>query len=107
MSPARPESPAAWLQALDQIEASVAHALALATEVPLLPPPLGGDDPVREPLRRLEERLAGLDERLRQAEASAGGADDLLAEAIRTLGQWQEALAVTREKVADWANRAV
>ena len=107
MSPARPESPAVWLQALDQFEASVAQALALATEVPPLPPPAGGADSVREPLCRLEERLAGLDDRLRQAESTAGGADDLLAAAIQTLGQWQASLASTREKVAAWASQAV
>ena len=102
-----PQSLAAWAQALDRIEASVQQALALAAELPPLPPPAGMEAAVSGQFRRLEDRLAGLRDRLNAAEQIAADADGRLEAETRAFQDWQGTLAVVQVKLAALTPRAV
>ena len=103
---AEPRPAVAWMEVLDRLETTLDRSLALAGEPAPVAPPT--DRPAeRTPLRRLDERLAALQAALDQAEANAAEVDALLAVEAERARQYIAALVASRQKLADWASRAI
>jgi hypothetical protein len=96
------------MEVLERLESTLDRSLAMATEpAPVAPPPDQSAQPERAPLRKLDERLAALQAALDQAEANAAEVDALLAAEAERAQQYIAALVASRQKLADWASRAI
>jgi hypothetical protein len=96
------------MEVLDRLESTLDRSLALAEEPALAPPPTERAAPAeRAPLRRLDERLAALQDALDRAEANAAEVDALLAAEAERAQRYIESLAASRQKLEDWSSRAI
>jgi hypothetical protein len=94
-----PDPAAAWTRALEQIEALMRRSLALAAQPEASVPATD----LEEPLRRLDERLAGWEERLARARQDASEADTLLEDATTETRAWVEQMARARANLVSRA----
>lgn len=98
--------PAEWIAALNRLETTLGHSLALADE----PAAENSErsEPVAGPaLRRLDERLAALEAALDRAERSAAETDALLAAEAERARHCVAVLGASRQRLAEWSARAV
>jgi hypothetical protein len=104
-TPPEPRPLAAWLRALDEIEATLARWLPPAAELAPAAPAAAGDLPAAQmPLALLDERLAGgFQNCLDRAERNAAEADTLLTGEVQALEGWLAALAAARQTLAGTA----
>jgi hypothetical protein len=105
-----PVLPPAWAQVLETMEQSLEQAAATAPQEPVAP--AGSEAAERETawqqaLARLQERLEQLRACAANAEANAAEMDALLTAGAADLERWLAETAATRQKLADWAARAV
>jgi hypothetical protein len=104
---AEPRPVVAWMEVLDRLETTLDRSLALAGEPAPAVPPEDRPAAERTPLRRLDERLAALEAALDRAEANAAEVDAQLAAEAERAQRCVAALAAGRQKLAEWAARAI
>jgi hypothetical protein len=92
----------AWMRVLDRIQATLERSLALTPELGPVAAGASVADAARQPLQRLDERLARLQARLDEAEQSAAQADVLLGKEAEALEHWLAGHAANRPQLADW-----
>ena len=92
----------AWMRVLDRIQATLERSLALTPELGPVAAGASVTDAARQPLQRLDDRLARLQARLDEAEQSAAQADVLLGKEAEALEHWLAGQAVNRPQLADW-----
>jgi hypothetical protein len=96
-----------WINVLAQLEATLERSLAEAAEPgPTLfepqAPPLG-----RNPMARLDARLASLHQALDQAEGDAKQVDAALVTAADDLREWAGTSSLVRLRLAEWSTRTL
>lgn len=96
-NPARPT--VAWLEVLDQIDESLVYSLA---HHPELSPTPETPEPARNPLARLDARLAAWQSSLAQVEKQAVASSERLTAEQEALTQWLDKLGQVRDGVARW-----
>jgi hypothetical protein len=105
-----PVLPPAWAQVLETMEQSLEQAVATAPLQPTAPPPdtvAGREAAWQCSLERLHERLEQLRTCAAKAEENAAEMDALLSAGAADLERWLAGASATRQKLADWAARAV
>jgi hypothetical protein len=91
----------AWIPVLDRIEQRLLESLAQAPLPEPASPP--GQDPLGDPLARLQDPLGQAQQRLVGIAADVADTDALLAAAAMDLRQWQDHFVASKQKLTDWA----
>jgi hypothetical protein len=105
-----PVLPPAWAQVLETMERSLEQAVAAAPQESAAPPfgeAAGREAAWQQALERLQQRLEQLRACAARAEENAAAMDELLGAGAADLERWLAAAAASRQKLANWAARAV
>ncbi len=104
------KQPKDWTSVVDGVHQQLQVSLAEIDERLVkngIPKKSAGRDPFTEPLKRLAERIDGLDRQTHKAQAFIADIDRALAASEQLLREQLERSESLRQKLAEWVNRAI